>query len=414
MPMRLADYLSLIKNEWLERVSNRLAHGDNTREPFHNQINQFFDSLCQSLQSGDPSWLIPILDQWVVANTATDLDHKKTSLLEVINQLFQITYEVSWDLLDQKSAPILIGALIPVFNFASEYSAEQEIKLRIIDAEKELDKARITLERLDKSKSDFIAVAAHELKTPLTLIDGYTAMLGDILSGNELSQQTSLLIDGLNGGTKRLREIIDDMIDVSMIDNNLLSLSFQPFWLNHLLDQIINENLLLVSARHQTLEFKDFPGSNELNYGDSERLFQAISNVLSNAIKFTPDGGRIEIDGRKLPGFTEIIISDNGIGIDPEDHTRIFEKFGRLGDASFHSSGKTKYKGGGPGLGLPISKGIIEAHGGTIWVESDGYDEERFPGTKFHILIPVRTHPPDDKSAKLFRSLRDTNLALME
>jgi hypothetical protein len=105
--MRLADHLSLIKDEWLERVSNRLARGDNTREPFRKQINQFYDSLYQSLQSGDPSWLIPILDQWVVANTTTDLDHQKTSLLQVINQLFQITYDVSWDLLDQKSALLL-------------------------------------------------------------------------------------------------------------------------------------------------------------------------------------------------------------------------------------------------------------------------------------------------------------------
>jgi len=75
-----------------------------------------------------------------------------------------------------------------------------------------------------------------------------------------------------------------------------------------------------------------------------------------------------------------------------------------LGESSRHSSGKTKFFGGGPGLGLPITKGIIEAHGGAIWVESEGYDELKCPGSKFHILLPLQKQPPDDKMAKLFRS----------
>jgi signal transduction histidine kinase len=93
------------------------------------------------------------------------------------------------------------------------------------------------------------------------------------------------------------------------------------------------------------------------------KKFSGIRNVIINAIKYTPNGGQITIDGRMLPGFIETTISDTGIGIDPDDHIHIFEKFGRLGSVSLHSSGKIKYKGGGPGLGLPITKGIIEAHG---------------------------------------------------
>ena len=115
--------------------------------------------------------------------------------------------------------------------------------------------------------------------------------------------------------------------------------------------------------------------------------------MLTNAIKYTPDGGKISLDGRKLPGFIEVVIRDTGIGIDPEDQSIIFEKFTRLGNISLHSSGKTKFKGGGPGLGLHIAKGIIEAHGGAIWVESPGYDEETFPGSTFHILLPMLQRP---------------------
>jgi signal transduction histidine kinase len=111
-----------------------------------------------------------------------------------------------------------------------------------------------------------------------------------------------------------------------------------------------------------------------------------------------------------LPGFIEVTISDSGIGIDPEDHTKIFEKFSSLGSVSLHSSGKTKFKGGGPGLGLPITKGIIEAHGGAIWVESEGYNEDMCPGSVFHILLPLRKSPPDDKTAKLFNPLAEADM----
>jgi len=100
-----------------------------------------------------------------------------------------------------------------------------------------------------------------------------------------------------------------------------------------------------------------------------------------------------------------VIITDTGIGISPENQAVIFEKFWQLGRVELHSSGKTKFKGGGPGLGLPIARGILEAHGGSIWAESKGYDEIRCPGSTFHILLPARTESPDPKMAKLFDTL---------
>lgn len=152
-------------------------------------------------------------------------------------------------------------------------------------------------------------------------------------------------------------------------------------------------------------------------YGDSERVYQALYNVTTNAIKYTPDNGTITINGRLLPGFIEIIIADSGIGISTEHQAVIFEKFGQLGRADLHSSGKTKFKGGGPGLGLPITRGIIEAHGGTIWVESEGHDEVKLSGSTFHILLPTRTEASDPRIAKLFSQMEtiktesETNLS---
>jgi signal transduction histidine kinase len=192
------------------------------------------------------------------------------------------------------------------------------------------------------------------------------------------------------------------MIDVSLVDNNMLSLNFQPIWINQILDLIRNELNGSISNRNQILDLRAFPGGDQMLFGDPEPLYQAFRNILSNAIKLTPDGGKITVDGRTLPGFLEVTVADSGIGISAEDQETIFEKFGQLGNASLHSIGKTKVKCGGPGLGLPIAKGIIEAHRGAIWVESEGQDEKACPGSTFHVLLPIHTEPPDPKFAKLF------------
>ena len=109
------------------------------------------------------------------------------------------------------------------------------------------------------------------------------------------------------------------MIDVSLLDNNLLSLSFQPVWFNRLVAVIQGEVEKTIAERQQTLEIERFQGSGEMFFGDPERLLQVFQNILTNAIKFTPDGGRIRIDGRMLPGFLEITCIDTGIGIDYDD-----------------------------------------------------------------------------------------------
>jgi signal transduction histidine kinase len=113
-----------------------------------------------------------------------------------------------------------------------------------------------------------------------------------------------------------------------------------------------------------------------------------------NAIKFTPDGGQITITGRVLtgdagPDIIEIVVSDTGIGIDQEHHDLIFDKFYQTGEVMLHSSGTTKFKGGGPGLGLAIAKGAVAAHGGAIWVESAKHDEDECPGSRFVVQLPL-------------------------
>jgi signal transduction histidine kinase len=160
-----------------------------------------------------------------------------------------------------------------------------------------------------------------------------------------------------------------------------------------------------LKTRKLTITIRDFEGSKDWIYIDPTRITQALRNVIHNAIKYTPDGGKITVDGRKLTGFIEVTVADTGIGISTENQKTIFEKFGQLGRVDLHSSGKTKFKGGGPGLGLPIARGILEAHGGSIWVQSDGHDEIKNPGSTFHILIPARAESPDPSMSKLFDTL---------
>ena len=404
--MRVVELLDQIRDRWAERVSHRLARGEKVRESFQDQLVRYFDLMRQAISSGDPGWLNEILDEWIEARTQTDQEDQETSLSPILGHILLSLNSVTRELLNSEDALELINAVLPVHTHALQYSSTKEAETYVRHIANDLEEARNTLERLDKSKSDFISVAAHELRTPLTLIEGYSSMLVDLYpEDDDVFQRVEIMLKGIDNGIRRLREIVDDMIDVSLIDNDMLKLNYQPVWLNQLMGIVEQEIRTIAEKRGIRLIIDEFPGFKEMIFGDSERLYQAIWNILTNAVKYTPDDGKITVSGRKLPGFVEMTVTDTGIGIDPDDLARILDKFGHLGDISLHSSGKTKFKGGGPGLGLPITKGIIEAHGGTIWVESDGYDEENCPGSTFHILLPQRKESPDDQVNMIFNPM---------
>ena len=400
--MSVPANLVKIRKKLLRRVTQNLARGAGARENFEAQIQHFFELFDQAVVTGDPAWLDPVLYDWSHSGTLTDIAEGQRNATELLNLLFALTNEVARESLNKGEALELIIAIQPIFTHALDKAARMEMETRVAYYANEVADVQQKLERLDRSKSNFISVAAHELKTPLTLIEGYTAMLGDIVARLEEGRSADTLLTGVHNGILRLRQIVDDMIDVSLIDNNMLSLNLQPIWVNHILDLLKKNHDAFVSERKQTLSIRKFEGGQEILYADPERLYQAFQNVLTNAIKYTPDGGTIVMDGRLLPGFVEVTIADNGIGISQEDQAQIFEKFGKLGRANLHSTSKIKFKGGGPGLGLSIAKGIIEAHGGTIWVESEGYDEVKCPGSTFHVLLPVRAEAADPRISKLF------------
>ncbi len=403
--MESVKWLVSIRKTWISHAVFTLANSSGVRESAKNLAEQFFDLLVQAAENNNPAILDSLLGEWSKSLTQTDLEGSNSGLISLIEELSTATFKSCREELTETQALELTGALLPYFNFAFSRAAQFEMEVKVAYLIQQLDQVKQSLEKLDRSKSDFIAVAAHELKTPLTLIDGYATMLRENLEQSGLLPYQKVLMEGVQNGARRLQSIIDDMIDVSLIDNNLLSLNFQPLWINRLLAVLVDEFSATVNERNQKFEIHSFAGINEMTFGDPERILQVLRNVISNAIKYTPDGGEITVEGRKLPGFLEIIVRDTGIGIDIEDAQAIFDNFVRLGNISLHSSGKTKFKGGGPGLGLRIARGIIESHGGTIWVESPGYNEDTCPGSTFHILIPLRSEPPDTQMAKLFAPL---------
>jgi signal transduction histidine kinase len=288
----------------------------------------------------------------------------------------------NWRTLDD----ILTSALIETSHLASD--------INHADLLAHTHQLRQQMADFERSKTNFIAMAAHELKTPLTILEGYANILR---AETEPDSRLRLYIEGLGNGFYRMREIIEDMIDVSLIDLHSVELNYTQFRLERIILMVADSLDKHFFARH--VELNVVPPEKELRiYGDQEKLVKAFNKILLNALKYTPDGGRVQISTsltrqeeatEQVAGYVQVQVQDNGIGINPQDLQMIFDKFSSTMDVSLHSSSKTKFKGGGPGLGLPIAKGIIEAHGGRIWAESEGLNEETCPGSTFYVELPL-------------------------
>ncbi len=270
--------------------------------------------------------------------------------------------------------------------------ADQRLITELREANEELTRALHSLERLDQAKSGFIRLAAHELRTPVAALRGYAQMMQKspaVDSQGELK----VLVEGVVTGTERLHRIFDSILDISRLVDSSPQVNRSPLSLETLLRSIRSELAPALAKRDLKLSLKgldDLP----LYPGDPELLRKAFRHLVGNAIKFTPDRGSITVTGRltETPGLgqcVEIAVEDKGVGIDREDLELVFERFYCSGELSLHSSGSTTFGGGGPGLGLAIARGVVEAHGGRIWAESPGHDEAKCPGSRFVLLLPL-------------------------
>lgn len=240
------------------------------------------------------------------------------------------------------------------------------------------------LEEIDRMKSNFITIASHEILTPVTTIIAYTDLLADGSLGSVSDPQREAFA-AIRRGADGLTRLAKDLTNMTLIERGELPLRFESRDVARVAEEVAVQVIPLAAQRQQNVAILIEP---ELHHAriDAAYLGQAIMNLALNAVRFTPDGGSIEIGARRSEKGVEIYVTDTGIGISKEDFERIFTKIVELKDVNSHSSGTIGFNSSGFGLGLSIARGIVEAHGGTIRVES-----EVGRGSVFTIEIP---HPP--------------------
>ena len=256
------------------------------------------------------------------------------------------------------------------------------------------------LEKLDETKSKFVTIASHELKTPLTIIRGYGEILQKYEKNSGENPHNLRIIEGILKGVHRINELVENLLDLSRIDYRTLEIKPEPIRLKDLLAHVrsgVEEDLAL---RNLQLQIGQSISRLPIVDADLIGLRKVFEHLINNAIKYTPDGGSIQIKGRSWMGGApqldwpddgvHIQICDTGIGVNPADQELIFQKFFQIGEVDLHSTSKVGFRGGGPGLGLAIVRGIVTAHNGLVWAESEGQDLEKYPGTVLNIVLPRR------------------------
>ncbi|HET9706668.1 MAG TPA: response regulator [Gemmatimonadales bacterium] len=250
-----------------------------------------------------------------------------------------------------------------------------------VRAEEELRRARAAAETANRTKSDFLAKMSHELRTPLNSIIGFSEMLEDETFGT-LNEKQHRYVENVLASGRLLLQVINDILDLSKVEAGRMELALAQFEVAQALDEVRALMESLVERKHHTMEVDVEPGLPSV-VADPAKFRQIAVNLLSNAIKFTPDGGRIRITARRPPGepVIEVAVTDTGIGIAPEDTRRIFREFEQL-DSEYVREQQ------GTGLGLALTKKLVELHGGRIHVES-----EPDRGSTFRFYLPLRAQP---------------------
>ncbi|MCA9883970.1 MAG: HAMP domain-containing histidine kinase, partial [Anaerolineae bacterium] len=258
---------------------------------------------------------------------------------------------------------------------------------------RELEESNRELTELDRTKDDFIQLASHELRTPLTLITGYMRLMIDSpeLSHVMEDENTQMLFNGLADSVDRMQVVVEEILTTSRIIVNRIELNVRETNLAELVMAVIDSYREAMQMRRIQLHFRQTDWPTEA-YVDPEMIYVAIRNLVSNAIKYTPDGGQVYLNCAYNTDLIQFSVRDTGIGISSENQASIFKRMHITGDIQLHSTSKTAYNGGGLGLGLSICSGIIEAHHGKIWVQSEGHDPQTLPGSEFFVELPIE-HP---------------------
>jgi signal transduction histidine kinase len=284
-------------------------------------------------------------------------------------------------ILYQGEARAVIGLESPYPNaFAQQ---DLDFVIRLADhAAIAIENARLYEEAqtANRAKTEFMSVASHELKIPMTSIKGYAKLL-TLGAGGDLSDQQKEFLNIISTNVDRMDRLVADLLDVSRIEAGRLRLEMGQVDLHEVIDTVIQSVKAQIEAKKLALEI-DVPATLPPVWGDTERVIQILNNLVSNAYKYTPDGGEIHIvvNGQTQfasSGCLTVSIRDTGVGITPEDQEQLFTKFFRAEDPRVRDVP-------GTGLGLSITKSLVEIHGGEIWFKS-----EPDQGTTFTFTLPI-------------------------
>ncbi len=231
------------------------------------------------------------------------------------------------------------------------------------------------LERVTKMKTQFIDVVSHELRTPLTVMRGYIDLMESEYSA-KLEPKFGSRLNIIKANTDKLYGLVESMLDVSRLEKGSLMIHPEPVRVDAILEEIVQTMVHDSEVKHQTLTL-DIEGKLPLIMADRRRLKDVFNNLIDNAIKYTQEGGRIQVSARDEGRMLHVWVKDNGVGIPLENLGKIFDRFHLV------TSNDLSHQVNRLGLGLPIAKGIIEAHGGRVWVES-----QVGKGSVFHVDLP--------------------------
>jgi signal transduction histidine kinase len=255
--------------------------------------------------------------------------------------------------------------------------ALNRVNEELLEINESLEKANEKLLELDKLKSNFLGIATHELKTPLSVVEGYLDSLKDGFAG-DLNDFQGKVIDETLHSCRRMTALISDMLDLTKIEAGKMPMEMGDVPLIRVVQQVAGQMVPLLQKKRLILDVKE-EGMEAMAALDEDRITQVLVNLVSNAIKFTPEGGRIsveaELDQDAVSPVVAVTVTDTGIGIETEDLSHVFEEFAQVGPP-----GKEE----GTGLGLAICKRIVEAHGGQIWASS-----QPDQGSSFTFTIPL-------------------------
>ena len=230
-----------------------------------------------------------------------------------------------------------------------------------------LKEQNLKLQTLERRKSEVISVIGHEFKTPLNVIQTAAELLAE---GSLPTPEQERMSRSLRGGVQRLSRLVSEIRNISLVQSEKLKLDLKRLDSVELVDQAVRQFRETAAQRRLDLTSRVAPNAQQVR-GDAALLGIALANLVSNAIRFTPDGGKITISAAQRAGLVHFEVEDTGIGIAASEIPLIFEKFYEVGSSLSHSSGTHEFKSGGLGLGLATAREIVRAHGGDIHVQSE-------------------------------------------